>query len=38
MPGMGFMKDEFGWGKAKGAISFGLVALVMAIPNVLFYQ
>jgi SNF family Na+-dependent transporter len=37
-PWMGFMKDEFGWGKAKGAISFGLVALVMGIPTVLFYQ
>jgi SNF family Na+-dependent transporter len=37
-PWMGFMKDEFGWGKVKGAISFGLVALVMGIPTVLFYQ
>jgi SNF family Na+-dependent transporter len=37
-PWMGFMKDEFGWSKAKGAISFGLVALVMGIPTVLFYQ
>lgn len=37
-PWMGFMKDEFGWGKVKGAISFGLIALAMGIPTVLFYQ
>ncbi|TDQ19134.1 SNF family Na+-dependent transporter [Algoriphagus boseongensis] len=37
-PWMGFMNDEFGWGKVKGAISFGLVALLMGIPTVLFYS
>lgn len=37
-PWMGFMKDEFGWGKVKGAVSFGLIALAMGIPTVLFYQ
>jgi neurotransmitter:Na+ symporter, NSS family len=37
-PWMGFMKDEFGWGKVAGAVSFGLIALAMGIPTVLFYQ
>jgi len=30
----GIYEDEFRWGKVKGAISFGLVALVMGIPTV----
>lgn len=37
-PWMGFMKDEFGWGKVKGAVSFGVLALVMGLPTILFYQ
>ena len=37
-PWMGFMKDEFGWGKKRGAWSFGLLALIMGLPTVLFYQ
>ncbi|MBN7817003.1 sodium:calcium symporter [Algoriphagus sp. YJ13C] len=37
-PWMGFMKDEFGWGKVKGALSFGLLALIMGAPTILFYQ
>jgi SNF family Na+-dependent transporter len=37
-PWMGFMQDEFGWGKIKGAISFGLLALMMGLPTILFYQ
>lgn len=37
-PWMGFMQDEFGWGKVKGAVSFGIVALAMGLPTVLFYQ
>jgi SNF family Na+-dependent transporter len=37
-PWMGFMQDEFGWGKVKGAVSFGLVSLAMGLPTVLFYQ
>lgn len=37
-PWMGFMQDEFGWGKVKGAVSFGLIALAMGLPTVLFYQ
>lgn len=37
-PWMGFMKDEFGWGKVKGAVSFGLISLIMGLPTVLFFQ
>ncbi|GAB2635133.1 sodium-dependent transporter [Belliella aquatica] len=37
-PWMGFMKDEFGWGKKKGAWSFGALALIMGLPTVLLYQ
>lgn len=37
-PWMGFMKDEFGWSKSKGAISFGIMTLIMGLPTVLFYQ
>lgn len=37
-PWMGFMKDEFGWSKKRGAWSFGLLALIMGLPTVLFYQ
>lgn len=37
-PWMGFMQDEFGWGKNKGAISFGAIALIMGLPTVLFFQ
>lgn len=37
-PWMGFMKDEFGWDKVKGAVTFGLIALAMGLPTVLFYQ
>lgn len=37
-PWMGFMKDEFGWNKIQGALSFGSLALLMGLPTVLFYQ
>ena len=37
-PWMGFMKDEFNWGKNKGAWSFGALALIMGLPTVFFYQ
>jgi len=37
-PWMGFMKDEFGWGKKRGAYSFGLLALIMGLPTVFFYH
>jgi SNF family Na+-dependent transporter len=37
-PWMGFMHDEFGWDKVKGAVSFGLIGLAMGLPTILFYQ
>ncbi|MCB9184382.1 MAG: sodium-dependent transporter [Flavobacteriales bacterium] len=37
-PWMGFMRDEFGWSRNKGALSFGLFVLVLGLPTVLFFQ
>lgn len=37
-PWMGFMRDEFGWGRNKGAWSFGALALILGLPTVIFYQ
>lgn len=37
-PWMGFMRDEFGWGRIKGAVSFGLLTLCLGLPCVIFYQ
>ncbi len=37
-PWMGFMRDEFGWSRNKGAWSFGALALIMGLPTVLFFQ
>lgn len=37
-PWMGFMQDEFGWNRKKGAMSFGLVTLILGLPTVFFYE
>ena len=37
-PWMGFMRDEFKWDNNKGALSFGLIVLVLGLPTVLFYN
>ena len=37
-PWMGFMRDEFNWGRNKGAWSFGLLILIMGLPTVIFYN
>lgn len=37
-PWVGFMRDEFGWGKNKGAWSFGALALILGLPTVFLYQ
>jgi neurotransmitter:Na+ symporter, NSS family len=37
-PWMGFMRDEFGWGRVKGAVTFGLIILVLGLPTVLFFE
>ncbi|MEC5166477.1 NSS family neurotransmitter:Na+ symporter [Flavobacterium sp. PL11] len=37
-PWMGFMRDEFGWSKNKGAWSFGAMILIIGLPTVIFYK
>ncbi len=37
-PWMGFMRDEFNWGRNKGAWSFGVLILLMGLPTVIFYN
>jgi SNF family Na+-dependent transporter len=37
-PWMGFMRDEFGWGRIKGALSFGFLTLCLGLPCVIFYK
>lgn len=37
-PWMGFMRDEFGWGRIKGAVSFGFLTLCLGLPCVIFYK
>jgi SNF family Na+-dependent transporter len=37
-PWMGFMRDEFKWGQTKGAISFGLITLLVGWPTVFFFN
>jgi NSS family neurotransmitter:Na+ symporter len=37
-PWMGFMRDEFGWSRNKGAWSFGLIALILGLPTVFFFN
>lgn len=37
-PWLGFMRDEFGWSSAKGAWSFGTMALLLGLPTVFFFQ
>ena len=37
-PWMGFMRDEFGFNRNKGALSFGLIVLIIGLPTVLIYN
>lgn len=37
-PWMGFMRDEFGWSREKGAWSFGAIVLILGLPTVLFFN
>ncbi len=37
-PWMGFMRDEFGWTRGKGAWTFGAIVLVLGLPTVLFFS
>ncbi|MGF1534649.1 MAG: sodium-dependent transporter [Bernardetiaceae bacterium] len=37
-PWMGFMRDEFGWSRMGGAVSFGVAILCLGLPTVIFYD
>lgn len=37
-PWMGFMRDEFRWGREKSAWSFGGIVLILGLPTVIFYN
>jgi neurotransmitter:Na+ symporter, NSS family len=37
-PWLGFMEDEFDWGRRKSAWSFGMLVLIMGLPTVFFYN
>jgi len=37
-PWLGFMSDEFGWSRKKGAWSFGAIVLILGLPTVLFFN
>lgn len=37
-PWMGFMEDEFKWGRKKSAWSFGLIVLVLGLPTVFLFN
>ncbi|MBK8660166.1 MAG: sodium:calcium symporter, partial [Bacteroidetes bacterium] len=37
-PCMGFMQDEFNWGRQKAAWVFGAVVLILGLPCVLFFN
>lgn len=37
-PWMGFMNDEFNWGRKKGAWSFGAIVLIMGLPTVFLFN
>ena len=37
-PWMGFMRDEFGWSKNKGAWSLGAMILILGLPTVIFFK
>ncbi|WP_224998065.1 sodium-dependent transporter [Cesiribacter sp. SM1] len=37
-PWMGFMEDEFQWGRNKSAWSFGALVLLMGLPTVFFFN
>jgi SNF family Na+-dependent transporter len=37
-PWMGFMEDEFKWGRQKSAWSFGLIVLILGLPTVFLFN
>ena len=37
-PWMGFVEDEFGWSKKKGALLLGLAIFIMGLPTIFFFE
>jgi len=37
-PWLGFMQDEFSWGRKSSAWSFGLIILILGLPTVIFFD
>ncbi|MBF9253277.1 sodium-dependent transporter [Pontibacter sp. 172403-2] len=37
-PWMGFLQDEFNWGRKASAWSFGIIVFVLGMPTVLFFK
>lgn len=37
-PWMGFVEDEYDWGREKAALTFGLGVLILGLPTVFFFQ
>ncbi len=37
-PWLGFMEDEYNWGRKRSAWSFGVIVLIMGLPTVFFYH
>ncbi len=37
-PWLGFMEDEFDWGRRRSAWSFGLIVMVIGLPTVFFFN
>jgi len=37
-PWMGFLQDEFNWGRKASAWSFGLIVFILGMPTVLFFK
>jgi NSS family neurotransmitter:Na+ symporter len=37
-PWLGFMEDEYNWGRDRSAWSFGAIVLIMGLPTVFFYH
>jgi len=37
-PWMGFMRDEFKWGRTLSAVSFGIITFLLSLPCILFFK
>ena len=37
-PFMGFVEDEFGWGRKRSAVVLGVIILILALPTIFFFE